>query len=90
MRAKINDGFFEKLGKSAEVESAIEGIANAGAAAARASAPVDSGDYVESIGVEMYRGRGRTVARIVSTDPGALAIEARTGNLQRAGRSVSK
>ena len=87
---EIPAAFFEQLGRSAGVEAAVAGIAEAGASAARASAPVDSGDYQRGIGVEVRRGRGRTVARIVASDPKSLIVEARTGNLQCAGRSVSR
>lgn len=87
---EIPSAFFEQLGRSAGVETAVVGIAEEGAAAARTSAPVDSGDYQRGIGVEVRRGRGRTVARIVANDPKSLLVEARTGNLQRAGRSVSR
>jgi len=87
---EIPSQFFEALGRSAEVEAAVTGIAEDGAAVARSTAPVDTGDYQRGIGVEVRRGSGRTVARIVARDPKSLLVEAKTGNLQRAGRAVSR
>lgn len=53
------------------------------AAAARASAPVDTGTYRDSITVEVAE-TDRTVVRVVAKDPKSHVIEARTGNLSRA------
>lgn len=88
--AKINEGFFERLGRSPEVEAAVTDIATSVAGQARATAPVDTGAYREGIGVEIRRGRGRTVARAVAKDPKSMLVEAKTGNLQRAGRAVKR
>lgn len=90
MKAKVNNNIFEQIGRSKEVESAVVKIAGDIVTEAKATAPVDSGDYKSSFEVEVHRGKGRVVARAVSRDPGALAIEARTGTLQRAGRSVKR
>lgn len=90
MKTKINDRFFEKLGKSQQLEAALTEVAERVVERAKATAPVDTGDYADSIGIEVHRGPGRTVVRAVANDPGALAIEARTGNLHRAGRSVTR
>lgn len=53
------------------------------AATARATAPVDTGAYRDSIGVETDV-TDRVVARVVARDPKSHIIEARTGNLSRA------
>lgn len=51
--------------------------------AAVANAPVESGDYVDSIYSELVH-TDRAVARVVADAPHALAVEAATGNLARA------
>lgn len=89
-RVEFEPGFFESLGRSAGVEAAVVGVAERGLAAAQAGAPVDTGDYKRGLGVEVRRGKGRVVARIVARDKKSLLVEARTGNLQRAGRSVAQ
>ncbi|MHA3682786.1 hypothetical protein ACXR2W_00795 [Leucobacter sp. HY1908] len=90
MKTKFNDAFFKKLGKSRELEAALVDVGGAIEGAAVSSAPVLTGSYKGLFRVEVRRGAGRTVVRVVNDDPGALAIEARHGTLQRAGRSVTK
>lgn len=90
MRADINARFFQELGRSPKLEAALLDTAGAVEASAVASAPVVSGGYKSRFRSELRRGSGRSVARVVNDDPGALAIEARHGTLQRAGRSVTK
>jgi hypothetical protein len=53
------------------------------AAAARASAPVDTGEYRDSITVTSET-TDRAVARVVARDRKGHVIESRTGNLARA------
>lgn len=88
MDIKINNDFFTQLGRSPEVERAVLGVAEAAAEVAKATAPVDSGDYKNGIRAELRRGRGRSVGRVESTDGKTMLIESRTGNLHRALRSV--
>ncbi len=85
-KAKVRikpDGIAEIL-KSGEMESFVMGIATRVAAAATASAPVRSGAYKASISAESVQHPTRVVGRVVARDPGAVGIEARTGNLARA------
>lgn len=53
------------------------------AATARSSAPVDTGEYRDSITV-VSETTDRAVARVVARDRKSHAIESRTGNLARA------
>lgn len=53
------------------------------ASTARASSPVDTGDYRDSITVEADTS-GRSSARVVARDRKSHIIEAKTGNLSRA------
>jgi len=53
------------------------------AAAARSSAPVDTGEYRASIHVESDT-TDRAVERVVADAPHAMIVEANTGNLARA------
>jgi NADH:ubiquinone oxidoreductase subunit D len=50
---------------------------------ARANAPVDTGEYRDSIRRQSVT-TDRAVERVVSSDPKALIVESRTGNLVRA------
>ena len=84
----INPGFFEQLGRSPQVEAKLVSLAEQGKVIAQVTAPVETGEYRASFSVELVRGDGRSVARIVNDHPGALAIEARTGTLNRAGRLI--
>lgn len=58
-------------------------IAERVAAQARATAPVDSGQYRDSIHVESDT-TDRVVERVVADAPHAMVVESRTGNLARA------
>ena len=88
MDLKWSPSFFEELGTSREVTSAVMGMAEAAAEAARATAPVDTGDYKSGIKTDLRRGRGRNVGRVEFTDPKSLLVESRTGNAYRAIRAV--
>jgi hypothetical protein len=63
-----------------ETERRAERIAEA----ARASAPVDTGEYRDSIHVETALEDGRWVSRVLADSGHSLVVEARTGNLNRA------
>lgn len=80
----INNDFFAGLGKDPGVEDLCHRATEAIAAQARAKAPVDTGDYRDSITVEKRQSRYRTVFRVVADSDHAMGVEARTGNLARA------
>lgn len=89
-KVEFNDAFFEKLGRDPAVMAQCVAKANQVAAAARTSAPVDSGDYKNNMRVEVQpRGR-RNAAVVVASDWKSLLIESRTGNLARALKAVGR
>ena len=82
-RVVFNSKAAEELLKSDEVRAMLRRRAEAVAARARASAPANTGDYVNSIGVEDAT-TDRAVVRVVARDWKSLIIESKTGNLARA------
>lgn len=81
---KFNDRYFEDLLNSAEVDQLTKAAATEVRKNARASAPVDQGDYKRGIVLRRKQARHRPVWLVVGTDPKTLLIEAKTGNLLRA------
>lgn len=86
---KFNDKFFTDLLVSPGVERVVMEATERVAERARASAPVDSGDYRDSITVSKKRQK-RIVGVVTAEDPAALAIEAKHGTLARAARSAGR
>lgn len=86
----FNDAFFEQLGRSPAVVAKCVAKANQVAAAARASAPVDSGDYKNNIRVEVQSRGRRNAAVVVASDWKSLLVESKTGNLARALKAVGR
>lgn len=84
------DTFFDRLGKSAGVTNLCVEVAEKVAAEARSTAPVDEGTYRDSIEVITKTVDHRNVALVVATDPKAIIIESKTGNLVRALNKVKK
>jgi len=82
-RVVMNRSGSAELLKSPEVRATLRARAEAVAARARASAPVNTGDYRNSIAVESAT-TDRAVERVVAKDRKSLIIESRTGNLARA------
>ena len=82
-RVVFNSKAAEELLKSPEVRAMLRKRAEAVAARARETAPKDSLDYVNSIGVEDAT-TDRAVVRVVARDWKSLIIESKTGNLARA------
>lgn len=85
---RFNNGYIPGVAKSPEVAGLVRGICDQIAGNARASAPVDTGEYRDSIHVEMEATPYRVIGKVVASSGHAMAVEARTGNLQRALRSV--
>lgn len=81
---KANRAFIGGLLRSDGVLRVVEDAARRVEASAVAGAPVRSGDYQSSIGTVTGVSGDRAKARVGSTDPGAIAIERRTGNLKNA------
>ncbi len=72
------------------IVSATEQIAQQGAQAARAAAPVDMGDYRDGIRVIRREARYRTVYRVLASDPKSRLIESKLGILARTGKGLRK
>lgn len=69
--------------KSDEVRAPLRDIAEKTATRARSSAPVDSGEYRDSIDV-VSDTTDRAVERVVAHDSKSMIVESRTSNLKRA------
>lgn len=82
-KLKLNSGQMAALLKSDQLRPPVRAEAEKIAARARATAPVDSGEYRNSITV-VSDTTDRVVERVVAQDDKAAVIEARTGNLKRA------
>lgn len=85
IEVKLDHGEMHDLLTGPEIESALREIAEKAAARARATAPVLTGAYRDSIRVESDE-TDRTAVRVVAHDPKATIIESRTSNLKRAVR----
>jgi hypothetical protein len=81
MAVKFNNSFFSRLGHSARVTALLQRKAEAVAARAKATAPVDTGAYRNSIAVRIKNSATRNVALVVAEDPKSMLIESETGNL---------
>ncbi|MFW6598121.1 hypothetical protein ACQBAU_16310 [Propionibacteriaceae bacterium Y2011] len=81
---ELDPSYLHALAHSAEALGLCMDAAEGIAAIARATAPVDTGDYQRSISVEAATRSRRVAAEVVATDPATMIIEARTGNLARA------
>lgn len=86
---QFNDSIFDELGRSAGVEKLCVDVAEKVASTARATAPVDSGNYREDIDVKVKHQK-RVVALVIARDWKSMLIESKTGNLARALKSVTK
>jgi len=88
--AKVNDRFFDELGRSPKVVALVNQKRDQIAAAARAGAPVSSGDYKRGIVTRGKIQNRRYVGLVVATDRKSLLIESQKGVLARALRSVGR
>lgn len=82
-RVVMNSAGAREVLTSPGVRALLRQRAEAVAARARADAPVNTGDYRNSIGVEDAT-TDRAVVRVVARDRKALIIESKTGTLARA------
>lgn len=84
MTMHINEGYFRTLAKSPAVRDAVVDAAEEIAYDARASAPVDTGQYRDAIDVEVDETEHRVVARVVAKARHSLLVESKHGTLGRA------
>lgn len=83
VQIKLDRGGIREVLNSQGVRSALRKEAEEVSARARSSAPVDSGEYRDSI-VVVSATTDRAVERVTATAEHAMLIESRTGNLRRA------
>lgn len=81
-RVELNSAGVRELLNDSGVRAELERRAERVAAAARATAPVATGAYRDSIHVTTGR-TDRAEARVVAPVPHAMLVEAKTGNLAR-------
>ena len=76
-RIKLNGAALQKLldGNNRKLDRALAADAARVAAAARALAPVDTGEYQESIRVEGAAPHDRATYRVVAAAPHSLVVE---------------
>lgn len=82
-RIRLNRGDMARLLKSDQMRPPLRSVAESAASSARASAPVESGEYRDGIVVRSAT-TDRAVERVVATARHSAAVEAKTGNLKRA------
>ena len=83
MKIKLNGRGVKELLNSDDVRAELTRKAEAVLSAARASAPVASGEYAGSLHIKQDT-TDRAAVRVGSDVPHALVVEANTGNLARA------
>lgn len=81
---EFNPRFFETILRQPKVEAAVDQAAERALAVAKATAPVDTGEYRDGLHIEHHDSRYRRAARVVGSDEKTMLIESRTGNLARA------
>lgn len=81
VRVKLNSAGMQELLLSGEVQAMLNGIAEEVAARARATAPVETGEYRDSIHTRENPTPNRARAEVVAEDDKAMVIESRTRNL---------
>lgn len=82
-RVKLNRRGMDELLNGEVARRATRGPAERVLSAARASAPVDTGEYRDSLRL-VEDSTDRLVQRVVATAAHGMVVEARTGNLARA------
>lgn len=90
MAFKQNQAGFKQLAHSKQVGNECLKYANVVASAARASAPVDTGEYAGGISAFIEDHPSRVTAQVVASDPKSLIIESLTGNMARALNRVKR
>ena len=84
IKVTLNHGGIAELLKSSEIRNALTERADRILAAAKASAPVDTGAYRDGLHVEVVEHRSRVVARVVGVTDHDMLVEAAAGTLARA------
>lgn len=91
MAAVFFDTALDELAGSQPVEDLVVDAADGVRDIARSDAPVLTGEYRDSINVEVEQTSEGVVARVVADVPYAMVIESREGTLARAlGKAASR
>ena len=86
---KWNENFFDELGNSGPIVDQLMDVGEKVASNARAFAPVDSGEYRNSITVTKRSAAHREVVVVTADVPHAAIVESRNGTLAKALRAAS-
>lgn len=86
----FNQKFFDSIMRSAGVQSMERDVAERVLARAQETAPYDSGDYRNGLRIRRAERQYRTAFLVEGTDWKTLLVEAKTGNLARALKSVAR
>lgn len=78
-----NEGYFSTVLRSPGIKAVTDAAIGRVLMATKASAPVDTGAYEDSLHIEHHESKYRESARVVASDPKALLIEAKRGTLAK-------
>lgn len=89
-KVDFNESFFDAIMHSAGVESLCRQKAEAVLQQAKATAPVDTGDYRDGIEIKVVHHAHRDTYQVVGTDAKTMLIESKRGTLARALKKAGK
>lgn len=87
---KFNNKYFDEILRTPPVQKAQREIAQRVLARAKATAPVKSGAYRDSLKIRVAQRGYRNAFLVEGTDEKTLLIESKTGNLARALKSAGR
>ena len=76
--------FFETVLRGPKVEALVDAAAGQILATAKATAPVDTGEYRDGLHIEHHDSRFRRTTRVVGSDDKTMLLESKGGYLARA------
>lgn len=89
-KVDFDESFFDAIMHSAGVESLCRQKAEAVLQEAKATAPVDTGDYRDGIEIKVVHHAHRDTYQVVGTDAKTMLIESKRGTLARALKKAGK
>ena len=81
---EFNPRFFETVLREPKVEALVDAAAGQILATAKATAPVDTGEYRDGLHIEHHDSRFRRTTRVVGSDDKTMLLESKGGYLARA------
>ncbi|MGV8852832.1 MAG: HK97 gp10 family phage protein [Rhodoglobus sp.] len=87
---RFNNNFIPTLANSPEVENLVRNKADEVATTARTTAPVETGDYRDSIRVTIEHTPFRVLAKVVAESKHSMLVESKHGTLARALRTIDR